>query len=250
MGREFSMQIEKKYQVDEIWVIARRKERLESLKEKLQTKVKIFALDLTQKESFEIIQEALFQEKPRVKVLVNCSGYGKIDHYENMSSETIENMMNLNMLAVVKMVNTVLPYMHKESHIVNLASCSGYMPIPYLNIYAASKAFVLNYSRALNEELKYRGIHVLSICPYWVETEFLDRAVEKDKKPVVIRYGKVYQAKDVIKKAIKDMESSKDVSLYGTINRIQILGMKVLPHRLVKKIWMVYQELDGTKGIR
>ena len=54
MGREFAMQIEKKYQVDEIWVIARRKERLESLKEKLQTKVRIFALDLTQKESFEI----------------------------------------------------------------------------------------------------------------------------------------------------------------------------------------------------
>ena len=77
MGREFAMQIEKKYQVDEIWVIARRKERLECLKEKLQTKVKIFALDLTQKESFEIIQEALFQEKPRVKALINCSGYGK-----------------------------------------------------------------------------------------------------------------------------------------------------------------------------
>lgn len=74
MGREFAMQIEKKYQVDEIWVIARRKERLECLKEKLQTKVKIFALDLTQKESFEIIQEALFQEKPRVKALINCSG--------------------------------------------------------------------------------------------------------------------------------------------------------------------------------
>ena len=223
MGKEFARQIEKKYQVDELWVIARRKERLESLKEILE---------------------------PRVKVLVNCSGYGKLDHYENMSSETIENMMNLNMLAVVKMVNTVLPYMHKESHIVNFASCSGYMPIPYLNIYAASKAFVLNFSRALNEELKYRGIHVLAICPYWVETEFFDRAVEKDKKPVVIRYGKVYQAKDVIKKAIKDMESSKDVSLYGTINKIQILGMKVLPHRLVKKIWMAYQNLDGTRKIR
>lgn len=250
MGREFAMQIEKKYQVDEIWVIARRKERLESLKEKLQTKVRIFALDLTQKESFEILQEALFKEKPRVKVLVNCSGYGKLDHYENMSLETIENMMNLNMLAVVKMVNTVLPYMHKESHIVNFASCSGYMPIPYLNIYAASKAFVLNYSRALNEELKYRGIHVLAICPYWVETEFFDRAVEKDKKPVVIRYGKVYQAKDIIKKAFKDMERSKDVSLYGTINKIQILGMKVLPHRFVKKIWMAYQNLDGTRKIR
>ena len=108
----------------------------------------------------------------------------------------------------------------------------------------------LKYVSALNEELKYRQIHVLAICPYWVETEFFDRAVEKDKKPVVIRYGKVYKAKDVIKKAIKDMESSKDVSLYGTINRIQILGMKVLPHRLVKKIWMIYQELDGTKEIR
>lgn len=250
MGKEFARQIEKKYKVDELWVIARRKERLESLKEMLETKVRVFSLDLTQKESFEILQEALFKEKPRVKVLVNCSGYGKLDHYENMSLETIENMMNLNMLAVVKMVNTVLPYMHKESHIVNFASCSGYMPIPYLNIYAASKAFVLNYSRALNEELKYRGIHVLAICPYWVETEFFDRAVEKDKKPVVIRYGKVYQAKDIIKKAIKDMDRSKDVSLYGTINKIQILGMKVLPHRLVKKIWMIYQDLDGTREIR
>lgn len=250
MGREFAMQIEKKYQVDEIWVIARRKERLESLKEKLQTKVRIFALDLTQKESFEIIQEALFQEKPRVKALINCSGYGKLDHYENMSIEVIENMMNLNMLAVVKMVNSVLPYMHKKSQIVNLASCSGYMPIPYLNIYASTKAFVLSYSRALNEELKYRQIHVLAICPYWVETEFFDRAVAKDKKPVVIRYGKVYKAKDVIKKAIKDMESSKDVSLYGTINQMQILGMKVLPHRFVKKIWMAYQNLDGTRKIR
>ena len=98
--------------------------------------------------------------------------------------------------------------------------------------------------------MKYRGIHVLAICPYWVETEFFDRAVEKDKKPVVIRYGKVYQAKDVIKKAIKDMESSKDVSLYGTINKIQILGIKVLSHRLVKKIWMAYQNLDGTRKIR
>lgn len=115
MGREFTMQIEKKYQVDEIWVIARRKERLENLKERLQTKVRIFALDLTQKESFEIIQEALFQEKPRVKALINCSGYGKLDHYENMSIEVIENMMNLNMLAVVKMVNSVLPYMHKKA---------------------------------------------------------------------------------------------------------------------------------------
>ena len=58
-------------------------------------------------------------------------------------------MMNLNMLAVVKMVNTVLPYMHKESHIVNFASCSGYMPIPYLNIYAASKAFVLKLFKGI-----------------------------------------------------------------------------------------------------
>ena len=74
--------------------------------------------------------------------------------------------------------------------------------------------------------------------------------LKKDKKPVVIRYGKVYQAKDVIKKAIKDMESSNDVSLYGTINKIQILGMKVLPHRFVKKIWMAYQNLDGTRKIR
>ena len=78
MGKEFARQIEKKYQVDELWVIARRKERLESLKEILETKVKVLALDLTQKESFEILQEALFKEKPRVKVLVKLFRLWKI----------------------------------------------------------------------------------------------------------------------------------------------------------------------------
>ena len=62
MGREFAMQIEKKYQVDEIWVIARRKERLESLKEKLQTKVKIFALDLTQKDLLKLFKKLYFKK--------------------------------------------------------------------------------------------------------------------------------------------------------------------------------------------
>ena len=74
-------------------------------------------------------------------------------------------MMNLNMLAVVKMVNSVLPYMHKKSYIVNLASCSGYMPIPYLNIYAATKAFLYRYSRALRVELLGSGISVTAVCP-------------------------------------------------------------------------------------
>lgn len=250
MGRELAYQIENKYHVDELWIIARRKDRLEELANNLKTKTKIFSLDLTDSNSFKVLEDTLFEEKPRVKVLANCSGYGKLDHIENMSIDTIENMMNLNMLAVVKMINTVLPYMIKNSHILNLASCSAYMPIPYLNIYAATKAFVLSYSRALNEELKYRKIHVLAVCPYWVETEFFNRAVNNDKKPVVKRYGRIYKADKVIKKALHDLDSNKDVSLYGTINKMQILGMKVLPHPLVKKIWMLYQDLDGTKGIR
>ena len=69
---------------------------------------------------------------------------------------------------------------------MNIASCAGFQPIPYINDYAATKSFLLSYSRALNQELKYKNIHVLAVTPYWTKTEFFDRAVDDKKKKVVI----------------------------------------------------------------
>ena len=252
MGKEFvKLTMQNHLELDEIWVIARRKERLEAWSDLYkEQKFRILPLDLQKKEDMDYLGKTLEEVQPHIELFIHCAGFGIMGRIQDISMEEQAEMVDVNCRSVVEVSSLVLPYMKYRGRMIYMASAAAFLPQPGFAVYAASKAFVLSYSRALNEELKYRQIHVLAVCPYWVETEFFDRAVEKDKKPVVIRYGKVYKAKDVIKKAIKDMESSKDVSLYGTINQIQILGMKVLPHRLVKKIWMIYQDLNGTKGIR
>lgn len=250
MGKEFVYQIIKKEPVDEIWLIARRKERLDQLARVISIKSKVLSLDLSSKEDLNTYKVILEKENVEIIILANCAGYGKIDHYENINHETTMNMMDLNMKAIVTMIDYSLPYMVKGSKIMNLSSCSGYLPIPYLNVYAASKAFVLNYSRALNRELKYRGIHVLAVCPYWVQTEFFKRAQDQQSHDVFRFYGKIYQAQPVINKAIKDLYRKRDVSLYGVINKFQIFLVKILPMNLVMNVWLKIQNLHGEKNIK
>lgn len=250
MGKEFARQIVKKEKVDELWIIARRQDRLEDLAKELPVNVKVLPLDLSKEESFIYYRNLLFDQKPNIRILANCAGYGKLNHYENEHLNTYFNMIDLNIKAVVAMINESLPYLHPGSKIMNLDSCSAFQPIPYINVYAASKAFVLSYSRALNQELKYRRIHVLAVCPYWVDTEFFNRAIDDEQEPVVINYGVIYQSDKVIKKAIKDLYSKKDVSIYGLVNKLQVFGVKVLPHKMVMKIWMNRQKLDGTPKMR
>ena len=160
-------------------------------------------------------------------------------------------MIDLNAKAIVSMTDYSLKYMHEGSGIINISSTAAFQPIPYINIYAASKSFVLSYSRALNQELKYRNIKVLAVCPYWTKTNFFDRAVKDGSREVVIKYIVMYRPEDVVKKALKDFnKKNKDVSIYGFKNNAQIFITKFLPHKLVMKIWMKQQKLNGTPEIR
>ena len=103
----------------------------------------------------------------------------------------------------------------------------------------------------LREIIKYKDIHVLTVTPYWTKTEFFDRAIDDNKKKVVINYNAMYEASEVMKLAIKDLyKNRKDISCYGFTNRFQKLLTKILPHSFVMKIWMRQQKLDGTPDIR
>lgn len=251
MGREFAIQISKIENVDEIWAIARDKDGLDNLKDLISIPIISIPLDLTNVEEIKVYKNMLETEMPNVKILVNCAGFGKFGHEETISTDIKLNMIDLNIKAIVSLVDYTLPFMDKNSYIVNIASCAAFQPIPYINVYAATKAFVLSYSRALNNELKYRKIHVLAVCPFWTKTRFFDRAIDKTKKDVVINYVAMYEADKVIKKAIKDMYNlRKDVSVYGFVNKFQRFLVKFLPHKFVMKVWMKQQKLNGTPEIR
>ncbi len=252
MGKEFIIQISKKEpNIDEIWAIARREDRLKELKENIKNKIIPIKLDLTNEKDLNKYKEKLQKEKPNVIILANCAGFGIFDHSENINTDIKLNMIDLNIKAPVALIDYTLPYMKDNSKIMNIASCAGFQPIPYINDYAASKSFLLSYSRALNKELKYRNIHVLAVTPYWTKTEFFDRAIKEDNEKVVIKYVAMYEANDVIRLAIKDLyNNNKDISCYGFKNKFQKLLTKILPHKLVMNVWMNQQKLNGTPNIR
>ena len=251
MGREFVLQISEKEEVDEIWVIARNKERLNELKKAVSTKIVPISMDLTDREQIKKNYLArLKKEKPEVQILANCAGFGIFDHTENIDTDTLVNMVDLNVTAYVALISYTLPYMKKGGKIMNISSCAGFQPIPYINCYAATKAFVTSYSRALLREVKHRGIHVLTVTPFWTETRFFDRAIDTNKEKVVINYAAMYDPAKVMKKAIRDLYNGKEFSCYGFVNNAQWLLVRLLPKKLVMAIWMKSQKLNGTPKIR
>lgn len=239
IGWEFVKGIDKSEQLDEIWVIARRRERLEQVAGTVKTKVRPIVLDLTLQESFDVYKSLLEKEKPEIRALVNNSGFGVFGAFVERSLEQQLKIIDLNDKALVAMTYLSLPYMKKGDMIYNVASSSAFQPVPYQAIYGSSKVFVFNFSRALNMELKPRGIRVMAVCPHWCKTEFFETAVTDD---TIVYYNFFNTAQEVVETAIRNMKKGKDVSLAGIKIKLQRLEVKLLPHWLVMRVWCKQQK--------
>ena len=243
MGREFVLQLGAYAKVDEIWVIARRQSALESLKDECSLPIRPVALDLLDDSSFSRYRELLAQEKPNVKLLVNAAGFGKFGDFRKVSMEDDCRMLDLNCKALVMMTRLTLPYMQSGSHILQLDSLSAFQPVPYITTYGATKAFVLSYCRAMNRELKGRGIRMMAMNPAWVKTEFFDHAFQTNGDGEVQNFNYVYEADECVATGLKDLyKSKKDYSIHGLPVKLQVLGVKLLPHSLVMNIWLNQQK--------
>ena len=234
MGREFVYAIDKEYELGEIWVVARRKERLDELQARCRTKIRPLVLDLSDPACFAEYKTLLEAEKPQIRVLVNAAGYGLFGTFEEMGLEEQLGIVDVNDKALTAMCLLSLPYMRKGDAIVNLGSNSSWQPVPYLNVYAASKAYVLSFSRGLGRELKPRGVHVMCVCPGWIKTEFMDTAVHDD---TIQYYDRWYTPEQVIEQAMKDLKKKKKVSILGAPVRRQVRLVKFLPTDVVLDTW-------------
>ena len=239
MGREFVLQLDAKRKYDEIWAVARRTERLEELAGKTRAKLRPLCLDLTKPESRTEIASLLEREKPEICDLVNAAGFGRFGTFRELGAAEQAEMIELNVKALTEITHMALPYMKAGGRIFNLGSLSSFQPVPYMTVYGASKAYVLSFSRALNAELKKTGIRVTAVCPGWVRTEFFNRAATDD---TITYYNRYYDPDDVVRRAIRDMERGKDVSVLGLPVRNQVRAVKLLPHKLVMKIWCRQQK--------
>lgn len=244
MGREFAKAIAKEEALDEMWLIARRLDRLEALSEELKNDYptitfRPISLDLSDIESIKLYEMLLKKASPDLTVLVNGSGFGKFGRFADVPMEDYANMIDLNSKSLVLLTQVSLPFMQKGAKIYNIDSLSSFQPVPYIAVYGATKSFVLSFSRAIGAELKPSGIRVLAICPGWVNTEFFSRAMKDD---TITYFNRIFEPEDVVTRALKDMKRGKDVSILGFSIRLQVLATKLLPHKLVMKIWMNQQK--------
>lgn len=242
MGREFARQIAAEGQIDELWAVARRAERLKELADELEgqygVSVRPLSLDLTREESIRELSEQLEEEKPEVKILVNASGFGKYGTYRDLTDREITQMIDLNCKATVLLTYGVLPRMNAGSRILILGSASAFQPLPEFNLYASTKAFVVHFSRALNVELKSRGISVTCVCPGYVRTEFFKVAQDTKNPDTCKNFKPMYEPEDVVRKALGDSRKGRDLSVLGLDTRLKRLSGKLLPAGLVMKVWM------------
>ncbi len=236
MGREMAYQIGDRFSgIDEIWVLARREDRLAELCGQIPARVRCFPADITKEEERDRLSHALYEEKPEVRLLVNAAGYGMIGKVGTLALEEECGMIRLNCEALCAVTHMALPFMAKNSRILQFASSAAFLPQPGFAIYAATKAFVLSYSRALGAELKDREIYVTAVCPGPVQTEFFQIAEKSGQIPF---YKRLVMAdpKKVVNAALRDAMAGKAVSVYGPVMKLFWAAAKLLPHGLILKI--------------
>ena len=178
-------------------------------------------------------------ELPEIAVLVNAAGFGVFGPFAERDLKTQLDIIDLNDRALTAMCHLALPYLAEGSRIYNMGSMSSWQPVPYINVYGASKAYVLSFSRALGVELQPRGVRVMAVCPGWITTEFFDHAVTDD---TICYYNRYYGPEAVVNKALRDMKRGKTASVLGFPERMQARLVKFLPVSMVMKTWCKQQK--------
>ena len=193
-------------------LVARSRERLQQLAEVLESefaiKVQVIVQDLTQPDAPQAVRQIVSDMGWQVDLLVNNAGFGDYGEFAQQELARQLNMIQLNISAMVELTHYFLPDMQARGsgNIVNVSSIAGFQPMPYLSVYAASKAFVLSFTEALWAENRETGVHCLALCPGPTETEFFVNAkmpsqlADKNTTPLTSAEAVVQQALDALEK--------------------------------------------------
>lgn len=236
IGREFVRQLDKcMTTIDEIWVIGRYEDKLKELKNEVSNiPLRILTLDLGKKMDIDILSHLLSLEKPDIRLLVQSAGVGFSGRFTERTKDEAEETVLINDLSIVSVSYIAIPYMTSPSNIIMLSSASAFAPQKEFAVYAASKAFVLSFARALNAELKSSGITVTAVCPGPVDTDFLRKCNGNREEKRLKKMVKVLP-KPVVRKALIDAKAGKDISVYGMPMKAVHVASKLLPTGLLLK---------------
>ena len=234
LGRAFALELGSTRELDEIWLIARRESSLQHLaQELLPQSTRILSLDLREGCERERLHEELKAQGARVRCLVNNAGLGYFGEFTESPWAELESTMTLNMTALIHLTHLILPFMDRGAELLQVASSIGFSPAPRFAVYAASKTFVLHFSRALRYELRGRGINVIAVCPGPVRTEFQSVA-SRGERPGNDRF--LVEPGPVVAKALRDSQRGKAVSIYGPMVQLFCWLAPYIPDWLLLRV--------------
>jgi len=201
------------------------------------------ALDLSTADAPQQVYEWCKVKGYGVKVLVNNAGYGLSGSFDKYNAAQLLNMMHLNMDTLVGMTHLFLPELRRQSrgYILNVASSAAYQAVPRLSLYAATKAFVLFFSRGLHQELRGSTVSVTAISPGATDTDFPNRAQlgEKGMKAA----EKFNMSPEVVASlAVKAMLAGKAEVIAGVVNKVGVFMAWLLPKGVVERTAMKIYE--------
>lgn len=229
-------------------LVSRNAQRLEQEAEDLKIRfgvnVHVFPGDLEQRENRLQLFEWTQKSGIIVDVLVNNAGLAHYGPFDKASFEGTGAMLDLNIHALTHLTWLYLPGMlkRKTGGVLNVASTAGFQPLPYLSVYAATKAFVLNFSEALWGECKSRGVRVFCLCPGNTLTRFHQTA-GIDKQRMFFSASAVDVARFALRKFLRTNQSS---AIYGFWNKLMIYAERVSPRRLTVLVTGMMYRPRGT----
>ncbi len=220
----------------DLLLVARREERLRSLAAEIdkdgKAHVEYMRADLTNRADRRELIARMAKDCRRISILVNNAGFGAVAAAQNIPMERCLEMIELNMAALTELSLEAarLFAANRTGAIINVASTAAFQPVPFMSLYAATKAFVLSFTEALAEEMHVTGVRVMALCPGYTRTEFQQIAGEASGRPTLKH---CMSAEVCVRIGLADFDSGKRVSITGAANKLQTFASWLFPRSLV-----------------
>lgn len=222
-------------------LVARSEDKLRALAKQLaelySRRVEVVSADLSLAGAAQKVKTAVDALGMPVDLLINNAGFGTVGSFAKQEPERERQEILLNAAAVVDMAHAFLPGMlqRKQGGIINVASAAAFQPLPFMAVYAATKAFVLSFSHALRGEVRSKGVTVTALCPGPVDTPFFE-ATGVDKLRDTVPKGMMVTSERVVSDCLKAFKAGKAVCIPGAATKLMAAAGHLTPRGLLARV--------------
>lgn len=234
IGAEFARELDKFTWFDSFLLIARRRERMEELAKNLKHGCCFLDMDLTDEDARLRLRAFLSEGNKEIRMLVNCAGYGILGNFSESISDEQLGMIDLNCKALTMVTRECLPFMKENARMIQAASSAAFLPQPNFAVYAATKSYVLSFSRALSHELADKKIYVTAFCPGPIETEFFDIA-ERHGKNMSLKAKFMLRPEEIVPQILRASARKQSVITPGIWMKLFRAAVKEIPQEWILK---------------